>query len=260
MKFVIGDLVTRKSYKHDVLFRIANISQKKAILHGEYIRLKADAPIRDIEKTEVRELKRWQKKSKSKEEFSYRLFKQDYQLLEEKREFELTDGYTKKIDYFRLPTKVLHLDGDEHYLKKCIELYERLGLMVHGLHIREQEMAHEIGTLLEKIQPDIVVLTGHDAYLANKGDKKDLRAYRHSKYFKKPSEMRAMSFLMLMISLFLLGLANLISNHLFVLGQILPALLVEGIYMPLILCILLLKLLTHLLLKRLIYMMSLEIR
>src|SRR5690625_6171078 len=57
--------------------------------------------------------------------------------------------------------------------------------MVHGLHIREQEMAHEIGTLLEKIQPDIVVLTGHDAYLANKGDKKDLRAYRHSKYFQE---------------------------------------------------------------------------
>src|SRR5690625_6977525 len=96
MKFVIGDLVTRKSYKHDVLFRIANISQKKAILHGEYIRLKADAPIRDIEKTEVRELKRWQKKSKSKEEFSYRLFKQDYQLLEEKREFR-SEEHTSEL-------------------------------------------------------------------------------------------------------------------------------------------------------------------
>src|SRR5690625_1271003 len=46
-------------------------------------------------------------------------------------------------------------------------------------------MDHEIGTLLEKIQPDIVVLTGHDAYLANKVDKKDLRAYRHSKYFQE---------------------------------------------------------------------------
>src|SRR5690625_3777727 len=154
MKFVKGDLVTRNSYNHDLLFRVADVRDEEAILHGEYLRLEADANVSDLKKVESRDLEKRRKESKSKEEFSYRLFRQDYQLLEERREFEVTDGYTKKIDYFRLPTKVLHLDGDEHYLKKCIELYERLGLMVHGLHIGEQEMAHEMGTLLEKIQPD----------------------------------------------------------------------------------------------------------
>lgn len=185
MKLVSGDLVTRKSYNHDLLFRVSKVDKDHAILHGKYVRLEADAPITDIERAKKREVKEWEKTSKSKEEFSYRLFRQDYQLLEEKREFDVTAGYTREVNYFRLPTKVLHLDGDEIYLKKCIELYEKIGLMVHGLHLTEREMPQQIGPLIKRIQPDIVVLTGHDAYSANKGDKNDLKAYRHSKYFQE---------------------------------------------------------------------------
>ena len=44
-------------------------------------------------------------------------------------------------------------------------------------------MPFQIKDLLEKIQPDIMVITGHDAYSHNKGMKHDLSAYRHSKYF-----------------------------------------------------------------------------
>src|SRR5690606_10769894 len=40
-----------------------------------------------------------------------------------------------------------------------------------------------VGPLIERIQPDIIVITGHDSYSKNKGEKKDLRAYRNSKYF-----------------------------------------------------------------------------
>lgn len=185
MKFVKGDLVTRNSYNHDLLFRVADIRDEGAILHGEYLRLEADANLIDLRKVERRDLEKRRKESKSKEEFSYRLFRQDYQLIEERREFEVTDGYTKEVDYFRLPTKVLHLDGDEQYLKRCIDLYEKVGLMVHGLYVSERDMPQRIGELIRKIQPNILVLTGHDAYSANKGDRKDLRAYRHSKYFQE---------------------------------------------------------------------------
>lgn len=185
MDFITGDLVTRISYNNDLLFRVAHVTKDSAVLHGEDIRLEADAPTEDLTHVQERDLKKRLKVDREREEFSYRLFRQDYRLMEEKRHYESTNGYDHEEAYFRLPTKVLHLDGDQTYLKKCIELYERLGLQVHGTHLYEKDMPHEIGPLIKQIQPDIVVITGHDAYSKNKGHKKDLRAYRNSKYFSE---------------------------------------------------------------------------
>ncbi|MFS0749663.1 sporulation peptidase YabG [Oceanobacillus sp. 1P07AA] len=178
-----GELVTRKSYEHDLLFRVVEIKKDIAVLHGEDLRLAADAPISDLEKVDQREKKRRKEQEKEKQETSYRLFRQDYQLMREKRNYEATDGYSNAANYFQLPAKVLHMDGDANYLRKCIQLYQRIGLQVHGVHLTEVQMPEEINDLLERIQPDILVITGHDAYSKNKGLKNDLRAYRHSKYF-----------------------------------------------------------------------------
>ncbi|SHG75451.1 sporulation peptidase YabG [Ornithinibacillus halophilus] len=178
----VGDLVTRYSYDHDLLFRVESIKQEQAILHGEDIRLVANSSISDLKTVEKRELERRRQKGKEEEEFSYRLFRQDYQLLKEKRDYESTNGY-QYTEFFQLPARVLHLDGDQMYLRKCISLYQRLGLQVHGVHLHEKEMPLKIGELVQKIQPDIIVITGHDAFSKGKGDKNDLRAYRHSKYF-----------------------------------------------------------------------------
>lgn len=184
MQFQAGDLVTRKSYNHDLLFRIESIHQNTAILHGEAVRLIADADIGDLVKVDGRDLERRMKADREKEDFSYRLFRQDYQLMKEKREYKATEGF-QDISYFHLPAKVLHLDGDPIYLKKCIELYRKLGLQVHGVHVHEKRMPEEIGPLIERLQPDIVVITGHDAYTKSKGTKGDLKAYRHSKHFQE---------------------------------------------------------------------------
>jgi len=180
--FAVGDLVTRKSYNHDLLFRIGSVKKDTAILYGEAIRLVADAPLTDIEKIDDRDLEKRKKEDKEKEEFSYRLFRQDYRLMKEKRNYEATEGY-QDINYFQLPAKVLHLDGDPMYLRKCIALYQRLGLQVHGIHLNEKNMPSEIGNLIERIQPNVIVITGHDAFSKSKGEKGNLRAYRHSKYF-----------------------------------------------------------------------------
>ncbi|WP_085993746.1 sporulation peptidase YabG [Oceanobacillus senegalensis] len=183
MSFSNGTLVTRKSYNHDLLFRIATIKNNIAQLYGEDFRLEVDAPVDDLSKIEERDLEKRKQREKEKEEFSYRLFRQDYQLMKEKRDYQASDGYHHYAKYFQLPAKVLHLDGDQMYLRKCIELYHRLGLQVHGVHLYEKDMPSEIGSLVERIQPDIIVITGHDSYSKNKGKKYDLRAYRHSKYF-----------------------------------------------------------------------------
>lgn len=183
MDFLIGELVTRRSYDNDLLFRIQSFGVQQVIIRGVDMRLEADAPIDDLERVDEKEFERREALQEQEEAFSYRLFRQDYQLMEEARRYDLTEGYEEDITYFHMPAQVLHLDGDQMYLRKCIKLYKQLGLQAHGVHLDEKDMSHEIGDLIEKIQPDLVVITGHDAYLKNKGPKKSLRAYRNSMYF-----------------------------------------------------------------------------
>lgn len=183
MDFVKGDLVTRITYNHDLLFRIATITSDQAIIDGVDIRLQADAPLDDLAKVQQREMNLFKKRFQKQEDVSFRLFKQDYKLLKEKRHYEATNAYEEDVSYFQLPTKVLHLDGDQTYLKKCMELYEKVGLQVHSTHLNEKDMPHEVGSLIKKVQPNILVITGHDSYSKKKGAKNELRAYRNSKYF-----------------------------------------------------------------------------
>lgn len=77
----------------------------------------------------------------------------------------------------------MHMDGDASYLQKCTAMYDRLGIPVYGAHMRETDMPHQVASLLEMVQPDILVITGHDAFTRSKGTDKDLKAYRHSKAF-----------------------------------------------------------------------------
>src|SRR5699024_4375302 len=174
-------LVTRYSHKHDIVFRVKKVTESTVLLHGEDLRIEADAPIEDIRilpKDDIRE-----RKAEKKEKFSYRIFRQDYQLMKKKKNTEYKKLESKKIQRFQLPVKVLHIDGDRLYLKKCIDLYQKLGIHVHGLHVKEDELPFEIERIVKKIQPNIIVLTGHDAYSKAKGSKSDLRAYRNSRYF-----------------------------------------------------------------------------
>jgi len=183
MNFSIGERVTRKSYGHDLLFKIADICEENAILHGEEVRLEADSPLSDLHLVEERDLKRRKRSFRTKEENSYKLFRQDYQLMREKRDYGVSTGYEHHTRSFQLPVKVLHIDGDPEYLKKCLALYKKLGLQANGVHMDEKEMPQRVVEHLKRYQPDCLVITGHDSYSKNKGGKHDVRAYRHSRYF-----------------------------------------------------------------------------
>lgn len=181
------DVVGRVSYNCDILFRVIDIREengkKMAILFGEDIRLAADAPYEDLVKVDANIRRRLSEETRSREEQSYILFRQDVELLKEKQEYEGTDGYSKAESYFQLPGRVLHIDGDPNYLKKCLALYERVGVPVNGVHCNEKEMPKRIAGLLDYYRPDILVITGHDAYSKSKGRMTDINAYRHSKHF-----------------------------------------------------------------------------
>ena len=52
-----------------------------------------------------------------------------------------------------------------------------------GINEEESEMPSNIKDILEKYKPNIIVITGHDAYYKRKGEKNDINAYKNSKYF-----------------------------------------------------------------------------
>lgn len=159
MLFKIGDIVTRKSYKNDIFFKITDIVNNTAYLKGVDIRLIADSNIDDLEKSEY------------KSEFDddkINIFK---------------DSNLDRSEYFYLPGKILHIDGDKDYLKRCMNFYKKFEIKSYGIVIKESKVAENIITHLKKINPDIVVITGHDAYFTNKSNNIKLGTYKNSENF-----------------------------------------------------------------------------
>jgi len=190
MEFKQGMIVARKSYQCDLLFRVMTIKKDTnnnliAILCGQEMRLIADAPIEDLVIVNKQEIETRAKLEHEKLEQSLYLLKQDHYLSREKQEYYTTSAYQYPDELFHIPGRVLHLDGDPLYLKKCLTLYEKIGVPVTGVHCKEDEMPERIDKLLDKYHPDILVITGHDAYSKQKGKVSDINAYRHSRHFVK---------------------------------------------------------------------------
>lgn len=92
VQFQIGDMVARKSYQMDVLFRIIRIEQTSkgnsiAILHGDEVRLIADSDFSDLVAVKKDEQMMRKRKDESRMNESLELLRQDYKLLREKQEY-----------------------------------------------------------------------------------------------------------------------------------------------------------------------------
>lgn len=59
---------------------------------------------------------------------------------------------------------ILHIDGDEEYLKSCMQLYKEMNIYANGIYLKEEKIKDKIEELVLKLTPDIVVITGHDVY------------------------------------------------------------------------------------------------
>lgn len=55
-----------------------------------------------------------------------------------------------------------------------------MGIKANGLTLAEIDIPHKIGKLLEEYRPDIVVITGHDAYYSKKNNIKDINNYQNT--------------------------------------------------------------------------------
>jgi spore coat assembly protein len=88
-------------------------------------------------------------------------------------------------EYFYLPGRILHIDGDNEYLERCLNFYKKLKLKAKGLNIKEPDIYQEIGKFLIEFNPDILVITGHDAYNKKQGEVDNIDNYRNTKNFIK---------------------------------------------------------------------------
>ena len=84
--FQLGDIVTRKSYDNDIIFKIIGVRENKYILKGVYVRLFADSPVDDLNLC-----------NKNDDDFNPNI-----------------DGYRilERNEYFYLPGRILHIDAD----------------------------------------------------------------------------------------------------------------------------------------------------
>lgn len=165
MLFNIGDLVTRKSYNNDTVFKIIGISNDEVILKGLNVRLMADADVSDLVHCENCEND---------------LIVDDDSLADRMMSFSSFD----RDEYFYLPGKILHIDADNDYLRRCMNLYKKLNILSYGVVVNEKDMASKIIEHLNETCPDILVITGHDAYYDN-GDILSNSNYKNSANFVK---------------------------------------------------------------------------
>lgn len=157
-----GDYVSRNSYNNDTIFKVINIKDGVYYLKGLEVRLYADANYEDLHLEEN--------------------VTEDSKL----DEVDIKDELLIRGDYFYLPAKVLHIDGDEEYLNRCLKFYKRNGILAIGKKINEKNIYEQIQGLLKEYKPDIVIITGHDAYLRKKSDDvSDMKNYKNSAYFVK---------------------------------------------------------------------------
>lgn len=182
MAFRINDIVMRKSYGSDILFRVINVIDNKGVryylLHGLNMRIIADAPEDDLIEASRAKIVEYDRPYREKAEYLLKKIAQSKSL---QRKKGMARGMRQE-PYGR-PGKVLHIDGDEEYLNICMEAYRKVGMEVVGVVLKEEEQPEKVYDLLERYRPDILVITGHDSIKSSARDYGDLESYRNSKYF-----------------------------------------------------------------------------
>ena len=167
----------------DVYFKVVDIKssskEESATLKGISHRIYVDAPISDLVVIPKDRLDAYKRHENMVIEEKHRGVMQKNDRWR-KRGFRNT---SKDAREFKRPGKILHLDGDEDYMKTCLKEYEKSDIEAHGRYVPEKDQPSVIFKHLADVRPDIVVLTGHDS--VKKGDENynDIKNYHNSAYF-----------------------------------------------------------------------------
>jgi len=167
--FKIGDIVARKSYNLDTMFKIEAIEERQAILKAIFFRFKATATLDDLELVSSDDFRQAEKEEEQHVKNVIPPIQNDMRNLE------------KEGDFF-ISGRILHIDGDDDYLERSAKLYEHADVYATTIFIKEPLMPERVPDLVKQLRPNIVVITGHDA-IEEKELAHTLEGYRSSKFF-----------------------------------------------------------------------------
>ena len=174
-----GDIVAKKSSNSNILYSVEKITKdlngrKVAILKGIIVRIveatyldnlikidneKLDDSLRSLDVKIEDRINSFLKKEKGKNK-------------EKERNFQnISSG------------KILHLDGDKLYSEKSARYYKKMGLNAIVKNVPENKQHLLVKDYINKYNPDILVLTGHDGMIKTGIKYGDINNYRNSKYF-----------------------------------------------------------------------------
>ncbi|MEK8133030.1 sporulation peptidase YabG [Paenibacillus filicis] len=192
-----GDLVTRKSYGGDIVFKIHEMGRHYAVLRGVELRLLADAPLPDL--NVMPQLDPYLDTTLTRPKWMEAVRRNSLAATIPPEHVGWGSSAAAapanpnlpaqapkpRPVFFDVPGKVLHLDGDPNYLRKCMNLYGELRVPAEGYYVAEPNMTDAVRRLLPQVRPDIVVITGHDGLLKNRvnGDISQLSSYKNSHNF-----------------------------------------------------------------------------
>lgn len=178
-----GDIVVRKSYGKDIIFKVVKIIKSNnsqiAILKGVTIRIEADASVADLEIAQKQRIENNMRNLNTKLEGRIK----NCDKIQKKYISVINKKFLKRNKEIIQTGKILHLDGDKRYSEKSEKYYKKMGLNAIVKNISERKQAIFVKTLLQKYTPDILVITGHDGMIKKGSGYNDIYNYRNSKYF-----------------------------------------------------------------------------
>lgn len=157
---MVGKYVYLKSDKDKILYKVKEVSNDICTIIGVYFRILKTCKVEDITAASQSEC-----------------------LVEKDR----NENKLKRLEQINIRNRkyhcgiILHIDGDSDYLNRCIELYQKVGVFSYGIKINEKDIGNEIKKYIISLNPDVVVITGHDSY--NGEGLKDLGNYTNTGYF-----------------------------------------------------------------------------
>ena len=188
MEFKVGDIVARKSYNYDVLFKIIKIHSDGVVdLVGITTRILADAEsydLRLISKQELdQRLKAVSTNRRTRMDRSYKNIKSRGVANSYRDTTQNFNNLYQREKTYKKPGTVLHLDADKDYCIECKEIYKKMGIKANIFNIDEREQYRQVVILLQRYKPEILVLTGHDAFIRRRNDMYNIDNYKNSRYY-----------------------------------------------------------------------------
>jgi len=173
-KFKVGDIVIRKSYGGDILFRVVNIrtccdGSECYVLRGLSSRIEADSYADDLEMQDA------------KAAYSRAVKELELTKITIESTTPVFRNFLRRLK--KKPGKILHIDSAQDFMNQCLDYYKQSSIRCFGKWVSESKQPSMIKQYLNTYEPDILVVTGHDGLKKGAKNIHSLESYANSAYY-----------------------------------------------------------------------------